>query len=146
MYFKTGITDNLYPRGYKKRRGRMDQKELGKTSMGIDANIAGLLTYAVGWVTGLIFFLIEKDNKFVRFHALQSLIVFGGLTVACIVVSMLWALLAMLRLFFLFSVIIGINGLLSLAGLALWIVLMVKAYQGEKFKLPVVGDIAEKNS
>ena len=54
----------------------MEGKDLGKTSVGLQANVAGLLCYLVGWITGLIFFLIEKENKFVRFHALQSLITF----------------------------------------------------------------------
>jgi uncharacterized membrane protein len=104
-----------------------------KTSSGMNQNVAGLLCYVAGWITGLIFFLIEKENKFVRFHAMQSIITFGGLTV----------------LFFVAGVIPFVNlvlvPILGLAQLVLWIILMVKAYQGEKFKLPVIGDIAEKN-
>jgi uncharacterized membrane protein len=104
------------------------------TSTGIDQNVAGLLCYVVGWVTGLIFFLIEKDNKFVRFHAMQSMITFGGLTA--------------LFLFLGFIPFIGwmLVPVLGLLQLVLWILLMVKAYQGEKFKLPVIGDLAEKHS
>jgi len=116
----------------------METKDLGKTSTGMQANIAGLLCYAVGWVTGLIFFLIEKENKFVRFHALQSMIVFGALFVLQIAVGMfMGAFLGVLIPFF--------NGFVALVSLVLWIVLMVKAYQGEKFKLPIAGDMAEKN-
>jgi uncharacterized membrane protein len=116
----------------------METKDLGKTSTGMQANIAGLLCYAVGWVTGLVFFLIEKENKFVRFHALQSIIVFGALSVLQIVVGMfMGAFLGVLVPFF--------NGFVGLVSLVLWIVLMIKAYQGEKFKLPIAGDIAEKN-
>jgi uncharacterized membrane protein len=116
----------------------METKDLGKTSTGMQANIAGLLCYVLFWVTGLIFFLIEKENKFVRFHALQSMIVFGALFVLQIVVGMfLGAFLGVLVPFF--------NGLVGLVSLVLWIVLMIKAYQGEKFKLPIAGDIAEKN-
>ena len=66
----------------------MENKNLGTTSTGIQPNVAALLSYLLGWVTGLIFFLIEKDNKFVRFHAMQSIIVFGALTVFNIVLSM----------------------------------------------------------
>ncbi|MEK7875140.1 MAG: DUF4870 domain-containing protein [Pseudomonadota bacterium] len=102
------------------------------TSTGLNENVAGLLCYLVGWVTGLIFFLIEKENKFVRFHAMQSMITFGGLTVLFMVLGnipfMGWGLIPFL-------------GLLQLV---LWILLMVKAYQGEHFKLPVIGDLAEK--
>ena len=108
--------------------------ESKKTSTGMDENLAGMLCYLVGWITGLIFFLIEKDNKFVRFHAMQSLITFGGLTV--------------LFMFLPFIPILGwmLIPVLAIVQLILWVLLMVKAYQGEKFKLPVIGDIAEKNA
>jgi uncharacterized membrane protein len=107
---------------------------MAKTSTGLDENVAGLLCYVVGWITGLVFILIEKENKFVRFHALQSIIVFGILTLASIVIR--WI------------PIIGwvIGGLIGVLAVVLWIVLMVKAYQGEKYKLPWAGDLAEKNA
>jgi uncharacterized membrane protein len=111
--------------------GRID---LGKTTTGIEANVAGLLCYLAGWITGLIFYLTEKENKFVRFHAMQSIIVFGFFNAALIVFGMIP---------FINLVILP---LLWLASLALWIVLMIKAYQCELFKLPIVGDIAERNS
>lgn len=109
-------------------------QDLGNTDTGIKANIAGLLAYLLGFVSGLVFLLIEKNNKFVRFHAMQSIIVFCGLFLARYI---------LLPIPFLGMV---ANGVLSVAGVALWVILMVKAYQGEKFKLPWVGDIAEKNS
>ena len=104
-----------------------------KTSTGMDQNIAGLLCYLAGWITGLIFFLIEKENKFVRFHAMQSIITFGSLTVLFMVLGFIpilgWMLVPVV----------------ALVQLVLWILLMVKAYQGEQFKLPIIGDLAEKN-
>ena len=115
----------------------MENKDLEKTSTGIKPNVAGLLCYLLGWVTGLIFFLIEKDNKFVRFHAMQSMIIFGALTVLNIFCSIF---LSMLGIYFGFFFIFQLVGLLAMV---LWIVLMVKAYQGETFKIPVVGDIAQ---
>jgi uncharacterized membrane protein len=124
----------------------METKDLGKTSTGIQANVAGLLCYVLGWITGLIFFLIEKENKFVRFHALQSMIVFGGLFVLSLAIGMFMGVFAAMGVGFLVPVLTLINGLLGLACLVLWIVLMIKAYQGEKFKLPIAGDIAEKNA
>ncbi len=103
-----------------------------KTSTGLGENVAGLLCYVVGWITGVIFIIIEKDNKFVRFHAMQSIIVFGILTVARILLGWIpfigW----------IFGIIIGILAFI------LWIILMVKAYQGEKYKLPWAGSFAEK--
>jgi uncharacterized membrane protein len=105
---------------------------MAKTSTGLEENIAGLLCYVLGWISGLVFFLIEKENKFVRFHALQSIIVFGVLCLAGFVIG--WI------------PIIGwvISWLISILALILWIVLMVKAYQGEKYKLPWAGNLAEK--
>lgn len=112
----------------------MDKQDLGKTSTGIQPQVAALLSYGLGWVTGLIFYLIEKENKYVRFHAFQSIVVFGALTVLTIVLAMVpvigWMLVP----------------IVYLVELILWIVLMIKAYQGEKFKLPVAGEMAEKNS
>ena len=104
-----------------------------KTSSGMNQNLAGLLCYLFGWITGLIFFLTEKENRFVRFHAMQSIITFGGLTAIYFVLG--------------FIPIIGwiLIPFLLLAQLVLWILLMVKAYQNELFTLPVVGDLAEKN-
>ena len=103
-----------------------------KTSTGLNQNVAGLLCYLAGWITGLIFFLIEKENRFVRFHAMQSIITFGSLTVLSMIfgfMPLLWILMPIL-------------GILQLI---LWVILMVKAYQGQMFKLPVVGEMAEKN-
>ncbi|MDP2654117.1 MAG: hypothetical protein Q8Q08_08815 [Candidatus Omnitrophota bacterium] len=109
------------------------KKELGKTSTGLQPNVAALLSYLAFFVTGIIFFVIEKDNKFVRFHAMQSIITFGAifaLQVVCVATVILIILVP----------------LLNIAAVILWIILMVKSYQGEMFKLPVIGDIAEQKS
>jgi uncharacterized membrane protein len=82
--------------------------------------------------------LLEPNNKFVRFHALQSIIVFGALSVASIVISAVFFWISPLRT--------GLNAVIGLLGLALWIVLMVKAYQGTKFKIIWAGDLAERHS
>ena len=112
----------------------MENKDLGKTSMGIQPNVAALLSYLLGWITGLIFYLIEKENKFVRFHAFQSIVVSGALMALSIVLMVIpvigWALIPVVQV----------------VGLILWIICMIKAYQGEKFKLPIAGDLAEKNA
>lgn len=114
-------------------KGERAMTEEIKTSTGMNQNVAGLLCYLGGWLTGLIFILIEKENRFVRFHAMQSILIFGGLTVLFMVLG--------------FIPIIGwmVIPLLAIVQLILWVLLMVKAYQGETFKLPVVGDLAEKN-
>ena len=104
-----------------------------------------MLCYLVGWVTGLVFLLLEQDNRFVRFHALQSIVVFGTVTVISIVLSILTAVFMAITPMNIMNVLLGIiSTLIWLLALALWIVLMVKAYQGEYFKLPWAGDIADK--
>ena len=103
-----------------------------KTSSGLEANVAGLLCYVLGWVSGLVFILIEKENKFVRFHAMQSIIVFGALAVANFILSWIPVIGGFLA------------WVIGLLGLVLWIVLMIKAYQGATYKLPWAGNLAEK--
>ena len=109
-----------------------------KTSMNLEENVAGALCYVLGWITGIIFYIMEKDNKFVRFHAMQSIIVFLPLSI----------ILGIFQGILLFVPFIGwaISALIGLFMFVLWLILMLKAYQGEKFKLPVVGDIAEKHA
>jgi uncharacterized membrane protein len=112
----------------------MEENEPSKTSTGIQPNMAGLLCYLVGLITGIIFLIIEKDNKFVRFHALQSTLAFGFLFVASVVLKFIpfvgWALLPVLWI----------------VGVIVWIVGMYKAYQGEYFKFPIVGNMAEQKN
>jgi uncharacterized membrane protein len=96
---------------------------------GIPENAAGVLCYVLGWITGLIFFLTDK-RPFVRFHAAQSMVVFGGL-------SIIYYILARITNS---GIVLDAIGLLMTV---LWIVLMVKAYQGERFKVPVAAEIAE---
>lgn len=94
----------------------------------VEGNLTAALTYFVGWLTGLIFLLTEKDDDFVRFHAAQSIVVFGALTVISLI-----PIIGQILSVFLWPL-----------GVVLWIVLMVKAYQNEKFELPVAGDLAKK--
>ncbi len=112
----------------------MENKDLGKSSTGMQPNLAALLSYLAGIITGVIFFLLEKENKYVRFHAMQSIVTFGFFLVVNVVLGFIpiigWSLMP----------------LLGILQLIVWIILMVKAYQGEKFKLPIIGDIAEKNT
>ena len=70
-----------------------------KTSTGLDANVAAALTYAVGWVTGLAFLVMEKDNRFVRFHAMQSTIVFATLSLGFILLQSIPLLGMLLSIF-----------------------------------------------
>jgi len=109
---------------------------------GLEENLAGTLCYAGWWLTGLIFFLIDKRPR-VRFHAAQSIVVFGGLSILYYIVG---------RIFFgtlgpagygLFSVASLLLDVIGLIMFVLWIVLMIKAYQGEKLRIPVAAEIAD---
>ena len=108
------------------------------SSEGLAENVAGLLCYVLGWLTGIIFILIDK-RPFVRFHAAQSIVVFGALTILKVGLGIvmgvggfvgfgLWAMISMV---------------LGLLGLVLWILLMIKAYQHELFRVPIVAPIAD---
>ena len=101
-------------------------------STGLSENVAGLLCYVLGWVSGIVFLIIEPGNKFVRFHAFQSIIVFGIITL----IGMVFSPIPILG-----GIIIW---LVSAIGFILWIALMVMASQGKKYKLPWSGNLAEK--
>ena len=107
---------------------------MDKTSTGLEENVAGLLCYVLGWISGIVFLLLEQENKFVRFHAIQSIVVFGAITVIQIILG--------------FIPIIGLvlSYIIWLISLVLWIVLMVKAYQGQTYKLPWAGEFAERRA
>ena len=109
---------------------------------GMAENVAGLLCYVLGWLTGLIFLLIDK-RPFVRFHAAQSLVLFGGLHILQIILRSIfgygwwwggwgaWGMAGMLLM------------VLGLVTFILWIVCMIKAYQGERFRVPLAADLAD---
>ena len=105
----------------------------GGTASGLDENVAGALAYALGWISGAAFLLTEPANTFVRFHALQSILVFGGLSLAWFITLSIpiigWAVAFMV---------------IPIVSVVLWPLLMFKAYQGERFKLPFAGDIADQ--
>ncbi len=95
-------------------------------------NLMAAASYLLGFVTGIIFLVLEKQSRVVRFHAMQSTILFGGIFVVNIALG--------------FIPILGwlVGLLLSLVAFILWIVLMWKAFQGEMYKVPYVGELAEK--
>jgi uncharacterized membrane protein len=102
-----------------------------KSSTGLEENLAGVLCYLFWWVSGLILAVLETRSKFVRFHALQSIYFMGAISLSAIILN--WIPL--------------IGAALSMVvwsiGVVLWIILMVKAYQGEMFKMPWAGNLAQ---
>jgi uncharacterized membrane protein len=106
---------------------------------GIDENVAGLLSYILGWITGLIFFLVDK-RPFVRFHAAQSILLNIAIFVFYFAVAIGFGLFRVIGLGFFALFIWPIIGLVVFV---LWVFLMYKAYQHEKYMLPIIGGIAE---
>jgi uncharacterized membrane protein len=105
-----------------------------KAIFGLDENIASFLCYLIVWITGIIIYLLEKENKMVKFHALQSVLVFLPLNILYWILGYMfwWSGIG-----YILTMTVGIIMFI------LWIVLMIKAYQGERYKLPLVGDIAD---
>ena len=111
----------------------MDDETNG-SSLNMKENVAGLLCYLFGWVSGLVIYLLEKKSRFVRFHAVQSIISFGALS----------------AVLFVFRRVPVIGWMVSAAGgvavFVVWVVGMIRAYQGQMVKFPFVGDVAERQA
>jgi uncharacterized membrane protein len=105
-----------------------------KSATGLDANIAGMLAYFV--VPAFIFLLMKETSRFVRFHSMQAIIFW----VAAILINIVMRVI--LSIPFLGLLIIPVWMIVWLALVVVWIICLVKAFQGEEFKLPVIGDIA----
>ncbi len=114
----------------------------GAQGGGLTENTAATLCYALWWVTGLIFLLVDK-RPYVKFHAAQSLVTFGALHVLTIVFGVFFGLGFSTMGFHALGPALMLLYLIRLGGVVLWIFLMIKASQGNKFKLPVAGDLAE---
>jgi uncharacterized membrane protein len=105
------------------------------TSIGLDENLTGALAYALGWISGIALLLIERENQFVRFHALQSSIVFGALCA-------LWFVgLSIPILGWILSFIV-----IPPVSAVVWLWMLYQAYQGQRYKLPIAGNIAEQHA
>ncbi len=106
----------------------------GRSTTGLNENLAGALAYFGTFISGIALLVLEKDSSYVRFHALQSTVAFLGLFVIGLIgraIPLIGPLLTVI---------------IPPAALILWIILMVKAYQGERWKLPLIGEIAEERS
>jgi uncharacterized membrane protein len=109
-----------------------NQSPESNTALGLKENLEALLCYSLGFITGIVFLLLEKENKFVRFHAMQSIAVFLVLFVGSMILIMIPFIGAFLSI------------LISPVSLVLWVFLMYKAFQGEKYKLPYIGEFVEE--
>jgi len=127
--------------------------QTAKSSTGLDENVAALLAYVFNWLSGLIFFIIEKSSRLVRFHAMQSILLSAAAIVIFFVLWFLWVFLAVVFaqvsdvLAWLVSLVLGLLIFVFWVGLIIaWVMCLIKAYQGQYFKLPVIGNFAEKFS
>ena len=105
-------------------------QKTGKTSLGLEENVEAALSYVLGWITGIIFYLLETRSTYVRYHAFQSLVTFLAIQIA---MHILW-----------FIPVLGwmLAQLLGVLGIILWIICILKAYQGTWFKIPIAGNLA----
>jgi uncharacterized membrane protein len=108
-------------------------EEKQTSSTGLDENVAGFLCYLFGFITGIVFLAVEKKSRFVKFHAMQSTITFLSLFVITIIIG--WILIIGLLVYPIW-----------ILSLILWLILMIKALRGERYSLPIVGNIAEGKS
>lgn len=113
-----------------------ESKPTGGSDTGLDPKVSAMLAYLLGIVGGIVFYAISKDS-YVRFHAMQSIFLWVAMVIiyfALLILSMVLPFLWM------------INWVIYAGVFAIWVLLLVKAYQGERYKLPVIGDMAEKYS
>jgi uncharacterized membrane protein len=135
------LTPEERRRIYEEEKARIEAREkierekladLGSTSTGLSPNIAGLLCYVGGWISGVVFLVLEQRNRFVRLHAIQSIITFGTITVAGILLGLIPV------------VGVAFSSIIGIVGFIVWIIMIVKASSGEWYRLPWAGDAAEK--
>ncbi len=108
-------------------------KPVGKTSLGLSPGLAAALAYLLGFISGIVIYVLEKENDFVRFHAMQSTLFFAAVFILSFILG--------------FIPVIGwlvVSVFLPLVGFAGWLVGMINAAKGKKYKFPFIGDYAEK--
>ncbi|MFO7926520.1 MAG: DUF4870 domain-containing protein [Halobacteriota archaeon] len=122
------------------------ETERESTASGLDPNVAGALSYLLGPITGILFYVLEPDDEFIRFHAAQSTIVFGGLFVVSVVLSVVMTVLAFVPVIgWIFGALVGLVSLVvSLVGVVAWLFLMYKAYSGAMYEVPFVAPHAHR--
>lgn len=127
------------------RRKIMSAQGASSPSSGLAPNVASLLCYVCGFITGIVFLVIEKDHKDVRYHAWQSIFLTIAAFTVLLAVSILNAIVGAI------STILGalidiLNPVAALGFFILWVVCLIKAYNGERYQLPIIGPLAEKQA
>jgi len=102
-------------------------------------NLIAAFSYLVFFITGIVVLFAERDDKFIRFHAMQSTMIFGGLFIVNLIIGTVFGSFSFL------GIVLNLaNNLLWVLWIIIWIVSMIRAYQGQVFKWPLVGELAEK--
>ncbi len=123
------------------------------TDSGLDSTVLAALSYVLGFVTGLVVYLVERDDEYVRFHAAQSMTVFGLLFLASVALTViqtvaLGVLFVDVSTFVVGSIVSLVLSLVGIAlwlgGIALWLYLIVRAYQGKTPRIPVAAGLADR--
>jgi uncharacterized membrane protein len=115
----------------------------GTSSTGLSPNVAAALSYLLGPITGVLFLVLEKQNRFVRFHAAQSITVGVALIAVSIVLSILSTVLAFIPVLgWIVAILLSLG--LGLGSFVLWIMLMWRAWQGREWETPVAGSFARR--
>ena len=121
-----------------------------ESSTGLSANVAGLLCYVLGWITGIVFVVREKRSTFIKFHAWQSIMTFGVLTVASLILLLSINLIVTswsdFGAILVILIIAAIGVLIGVLNFVLWIILMIQAKRGKMWKVPWAGNWAEKKA
>lgn len=121
------------------------QAQSQETQSGLDENVAAALAYVLGFLSGIVMLVIESENDRIRFHAAQSIVVFGGIFVLSLAVSVIQTILA-------FGGAIGsavgsvlslLSLLISIGAFGIWVYLLVRTYQGEDVRIPIAADVAD---
>jgi uncharacterized membrane protein len=115
----------------------------GATSTGVDARLSALLCYLAWWVSGLVFLVIEQEHRVVRFHAAQSMVLFGGLSVLIFLLSAV-SVGALFISPTAFQAARMVVYLVWMGAVVLWLIVMMKTFRGETWRVPFAGDLAAR--
>jgi uncharacterized membrane protein len=115
----------------------------GSTSTGLAPNVAGALAYVLGPITGVLFLVLEKENRFVRFHAAQAIATGVVIIVLSIALSVISGVLAFIPILGWLAALL-LSLVMGFGSFVLWLLLMWRAYQGDEWEVPFVGTFARR--
>lgn len=113
------------------------------TSTGVEARLASVLCYTGWWLTGLVFLFAERQHRGVRFHAAQSVVIFGALSVVMLMMGGVSAL-ALLVPGPAFQTLQSLDNLIWLSAIVLWVILLARTWRGDTWRVPFVAGLAQR--